>query len=134
MDGEAAFFPFSPCGRRWHGRSPCRMRGNGLSMDQTPHRSAMLRIASTLSHKGRGATSASASMMHSNEITPREPLMSLQLYLTFAADQYRGPTGNREEINAACSPRGNAPSDQLTPDGRLPGTAAPTLDTRGEER
>jgi hypothetical protein len=29
---------------------------------------------------------------------------------------------------------GNAPSDQLAPDGRLPGMAAPTLDTQGEER
>jgi hypothetical protein len=42
------------------------------------------------------------------------------------------PAGSREEINAA--PRGNAPSDELAPDGRLPGTAAPTLGTRGQER
>jgi hypothetical protein len=44
------------------------------------------------------------------------------------------PAGSREEINAACSPRVNAPSDQLAPDGRLPGTAASTLDTQGQER
>jgi hypothetical protein len=37
-------------------------------------------------------------------------------------------------INAAFSPRGNAPSDQLAPDGRLPGMAAPTLDIQGEAR
>ena len=37
-------------------------------------------------------------------------------------------------INATCSPRVNAASDQLAPDGRLLGTAAPTLDTQGEER
>ena len=37
-------------------------------------------------------------------------------------------------INAACSPRVNAPNDQLAPDGRLLGTAAPILDTRGQER
>src|ERR1700681_3191279 len=37
-------------------------------------------------------------------------------------------------INAARSPRVNVPSDQLAPDGRLPGTAAPILDTQGEER
>jgi hypothetical protein len=43
---------------------------------------------------------------------------------------------SREEIciNAVCSPRANAPSDQLARDGRLPGTAAPTLDTQGQER
>ena len=47
------------------------------------------------------------------------------------------PADSLEEIcriNAACSPRVNAPSDHLAPDGRLPGTAAPTLDTQGEER
>ena len=44
------------------------------------------------------------------------------------------PAGSREAINAACSPRGNAPSDQLAPDGRLPGMAAPTPDTQGEAR
>jgi len=37
-------------------------------------------------------------------------------------------------INAAFSPRGNAPSDQPAPDGRLPGMAAPTLDIQGEAR
>jgi hypothetical protein len=37
-------------------------------------------------------------------------------------------------INGAFSPRGNAPSDQLDPGGRLPGMAAPTLDTQGEAR
>jgi redox-sensitive bicupin YhaK (pirin superfamily) len=37
-------------------------------------------------------------------------------------------------INAGFSPRGNAPSDQLAPDGRLPGMAAPTLDIQGEAR
>jgi hypothetical protein len=47
------------------------------------------------------------------------------------------PAGSREgicRINAACSPRRSAPSDQLAPDGRLPGTVAPTPDTQGEER
>jgi hypothetical protein len=47
------------------------------------------------------------------------------------------PAGSREEIcriNAARSPRENAPGDQLAPDDRLPGTAAPTLDIQGEER
>jgi hypothetical protein len=42
------------------------------------------------------------------------------------------PAGIREEIcriNAACSPRVNAPSDQLAADGRHPGTAAPTPDS-----
>jgi hypothetical protein len=34
-------------------------------------------------------------------------------------------------INAACSPSENAPTNQLAADGRLPGTAAPTLDTQG---
>jgi transposase len=37
-------------------------------------------------------------------------------------------------INADFFRRVNAPSDQLAPDGRLPGTAEPTLDTQGEER
>ena len=37
-------------------------------------------------------------------------------------------------INAGCSPREIAPNDQLVADDRLPGTAASTLDTRGEER
>src|SRR5271169_698606 len=36
----------------------------------------------------------------------------------------------RSEVSSS---RGNAPSDQLAPDGRLPGTAAPTLDTQGRE-
>ena len=37
-------------------------------------------------------------------------------------------------INAACSPRVSAPSIRLARAGRLPGTAAPTLDIQGEER
>jgi hypothetical protein len=37
-------------------------------------------------------------------------------------------------INADFSPRGNAASDQLAPDGRLPGMAVPTLDILGEVR
>jgi hypothetical protein len=47
------------------------------------------------------------------------------------------PAGSRGgicRINAACSPRANAPSDHLAPDGRLPGTAAPNLDTQEEAR
>jgi hypothetical protein len=36
-------------------------------------------------------------------------------------------------INTAFSPRQNAPGDQLAPDGRRDGTAAPTLDAHGEE-
>jgi len=47
------------------------------------------------------------------------------------------PAGSREEIrriNAAFSPRVDAPSDQLAPDGQLTGTAAPTPDTQGQER
>ena len=35
---------------------------------------------------------------------------------------------------AVSSPRAIAPSDQRAPGGQLPGTAAPTPDTRGEER
>jgi hypothetical protein len=50
-------------------------------------------------------------------------------YLRPPGTQMRRPAGSREEINAACSPRVNAASDQLAPDGRLPGTAVPTLDT-----
>jgi hypothetical protein len=30
------FLPFSPCGRRWRGRSPCRMRGLFLSIGRNP--------------------------------------------------------------------------------------------------
>jgi hypothetical protein len=37
-------------------------------------------------------------------------------------------------ISVTFSPRVNAPSDQLAPDGRLPGMAAPTPDTQGEVR
>jgi hypothetical protein len=36
-----------------------------------------------------------------------------------------------QSINAACSPRANGPSDHSAPDGRLPGTATPTVDTGG---
>jgi iron complex transport system substrate-binding protein len=36
-------------------------------------------------------------------------------------------------INAICSPGSKAPSDQRARDGRLPGMAAPTLDTQGRE-
>jgi hypothetical protein len=49
-----SFLPFSPCGRRWRGRSPRRMRGL-YPRRQTPHpassRCARFRH---LSHKGRG--------------------------------------------------------------------------------
>src|SRR5580704_15847448 len=49
----AAIFSFSPCGRRWRGRSPCRMRG------LHPRRGSLTRlefaslIRATLSRKGR---------------------------------------------------------------------------------
>ena len=84
-------------------------------------------------HQG-GATSfdspsfkAQKALSHSEAIPPRVNPASgpagRYLWTAFAA-----------VINAACSPRVNAPSDQLAPDGRLPGTAAPTLDTQGEAR
>ena len=46
----------------------------------------------------------------------------------------RDVTFDSLRINAGCSPREIAPNDQLIADGRLPGTPASTLDTRGEER
>src|SRR6266403_2121456 len=46
---------FSPCGRRWRGRSPCRMRGPSTRRE-TPHPSSLRE--DTLSHKGRGEESA----------------------------------------------------------------------------
>jgi hypothetical protein len=48
--------PFSPCGRRWRA-APDEGSVSAeryLSAESTPHPSAMLRIASTLSRKGRG--------------------------------------------------------------------------------
>src|SRR5205814_10546290 len=45
--------PFFPCGRRWRGRSPRRMRGM-YPRRETPHPPSMLRISGALSHKGRG--------------------------------------------------------------------------------
>src|SRR3984893_10441162 len=72
-------------------RSPCRMRGYGLSMDRNPSPSAMLRIASTPSHKGRGEGGQLLLcdvMGHNRSVNPiesRVPHMSLQVYLAFVA-------------------------------------------------
>jgi hypothetical protein len=70
----------------------------------------------------------------SRRLNHESPLLPLQVYLSLLPGSFLRPAGNREEINAAFSPRGNAPSDQLALDGRLLGMAAPTLDTQGEER
>ena len=51
---------------------------------------------------------------------------SNSMLLSIRHESARGPD--------ACSLRGNAPGDQLAPDGRPPGTAAPSLDTLAEER
>jgi hypothetical protein len=50
--------------------------------------------------------------------------------------QQKGERMLIQQINAACAPRVNAPSDHLAPDRRLPGTATAntTLDTQGRER
>jgi len=53
-------------------------------------------------------------------------LISCSVTIGIRCESARGPV--------AFSPRENAPSDQLAPDGRLPGMAAPTLDTQREER
>jgi hypothetical protein len=64
--------------------------------------------------------------MNIEEDTFRQSILTPAKLLGIRRESARGPD--------ACSPRGNAPSDQLAADGRLLGTAAPSLDTQAEER
>ena len=48
---------FSPCGRRWRGRSPRRMRGLSPRREPLTRLNRASRDRSTLSHKGRGERS-----------------------------------------------------------------------------
>ena len=67
---------------------------------------------------------------------PKQSLFRSNRFLILASSKSMLLSIRRESARGpdACSPRGNAPSDQLAPDGRLPGTAAPSLDTQAEER
>src|ERR1700712_5017885 len=53
-DRAGSILPFSPCGRRWREAPDEGFYQPPLSLRQTPPPSAMLRVAPTLSHKGRG--------------------------------------------------------------------------------
>src|SRR5438874_7375760 len=54
--GSRSVLPFSPCGRRWRGRSPCRMRGLHPRRE-TPHPPSLR--SGPLSHKGSGGRKTS---------------------------------------------------------------------------
>src|SRR5882672_7355080 len=52
---------FSPCGRRWRGRSPCRMRGYGLSIvrDPSPVANSLRSFAPPSPTRGEGKKATS---------------------------------------------------------------------------
>src|SRR5258708_35316463 len=61
--GNRAYFPFSPCGRRWRGRSPRRLRG------LHPQRAPRLRFAKAPSPTG-GEANTSAPLAEPPEKFP----------------------------------------------------------------
>jgi hypothetical protein len=105
---------------------------------------------------GRFSITAAGTAALGDDAPQRQPWLKLELISAAQAKDVRerSPTDDRTRamrsqhatlaaakaaatmrlINAARSPHVNAHSDHLAPDGRLPETVTPTLDTQGEER
>jgi hypothetical protein len=117
MPSRLSSLPFSPCGRRWRGRSPCRMRVTLHRQTRTPHPSS-LREA-TLSHKGRrNFSDYRLSFFISMHYRPIKRPISARLHIgnkigvikTGQARQRRSTVAAEDQIST-CSARGR----QLTP-------------------
>ena len=117
---------------RWESLGKATPRGGGL-------------IASRIPTLPRDSHAQSHAAVHKNKLSDsRAPLVARVIAgdwtRPFSAGDRRQLQGREttlrttSKINAVGSHRAIAPNDQRDPCGRLPGTAAPIPDTRGEER